>query len=72
MLALPHNDLFDGRHFCGARSYVVATTGHAWRAEPVSTCAPGASSSRRVWTASLWRRLVNRRFDLNGTSFFVQ
>ena len=30
----------------------------------------GASSSRRVWTASLWRRLVNRRFDLSRPALF--
>ena len=36
----------------------------------VNICTREASSSRRVWTASLWRRLVNRRFDLSRPALF--
>ena len=33
-LALPHNDSFDGRHFCGAKSYMAATRGYACQHVP--------------------------------------
>ena len=46
LLALPHNDRFDGRHFCGAGSCMAATTRYGWRAKPVSTCVPGAPARR--------------------------
>ena len=44
--ATSHNDQFDGRHFCGARSYVTAATGYAWRAKLVSTYAARVPARR--------------------------
>ena len=45
-LAIPHNDWFDGPHFCGARSFMAAAAGYAWLANLVSTRALGVPARR--------------------------
>ena len=64
MSALLHNGRFDGCQFFMARSHMAATAGYAWRAKPVSTCAPGC----RLVAAGL--NSVNRRFDLSRPALF--